>query len=298
MKKTINIGLIQMSCSDDVGTNFEKILKYIKQAAGQGAQIVCTQELFKSRYFCQVEDNARFALAEKIDKDNPTLIKLGELAAELKIVIIASLFEKRALGLYHNTAVVIDAGGRYLGKYRKMHIPDDPLYYEKFYFAPGDLGYKVFRTRYADIGVLICWDQWFPEAARLTAMQGAEIIFYPTAIGFRQKETGQLTGHNYQKAWQTVQRGHGVANACFVAAVNRVGFEESPAGKEGINFWGQSFVANPYGQVTKKASSDAEEVLVASVDLSLIAGIRDGWAFPFRDRRVDSYHNLTALYLD
>jgi N-carbamoylputrescine amidase len=212
-------------------------------------------------------------------------------------VIVASLFEKRAPGLYHNTAAVIDADGRLLGKYRKMHIPDDPYYLEKFYFTPGDLGYQMFRTRYADIGVLICWDQWFPEAARLTAMAGAEIIFYPTAIGYMpdEGESGDTTSH---EAWQVVQRGHAVANGCFVAAVNRVGFEEHPDGQGGLDFWGQSFVADPYGRVMAKAAEAAEEVLVCRVDLSLIEEARDQLAHFFRDRRIDSYDGLTLRYLD
>ncbi len=214
-----------MSCSVDIEANFEKTVDLIRDAAQQGAQIICTQELFKSLYFCQSEDWRHFDLAEEINGSSPTVQKLSELAAELEIVLIASLFEKRATGIYHNTAVVFDADGRYLGKYRKMHIPDDPHYYEKFYFTPGDLGYKVFHTKYADIGVLICWDQWFPEAARLLALKGAEIIFIPTAIGYSTPEEGS----SYDHAWQIVQQGHAVANACFLAAVNRVGFEADPS---------------------------------------------------------------------
>lgn len=297
MSKLVSIALIQMSCSDDLQENYEKAVGYIKEAATLGAQIVCTQELFKSRYFCQVEDKDRFRLAEKIDENNITIREFSELATKLNIVIIASLFEKRASGLYHNTTVVIDADGDYLGNYRKMHIPDDPHYYEKFYFTPGDLGYQVFRTKYADIGVLICWDQWFPEAARLTAMKGAEIIFIPTAIGYSQPE---IEGEDleYHNAWQIVQRGHAVANACYVAAVNRVGFEETPGGKGGLDFWGQSFIANPHGTVLVKASQEKDEVLLSSVDLSFIEEIKDSYSFPFRDRRVDSYSGLTKLYLD
>ena len=304
--RTVNLGLIQMSCGEDIGDNYNKTLDYIKTAAGQGAQIVCTQELFKSRYFPQVEDSQMFRLAEKVDENTPTLRKLCDLAKNLEIVLVASLFEKRAKGLYHNTAVVLDADGSLLGKYRKMHIPDDPLYYEKFYFTPGDLGYQVFRTRYADIGVLICWDQWFPEAARLTAMKGAEIILIPTAIGYASASSSSAdasvdedeAGSAYHDAWQIVQRGHAVANACFVAAVNRVGYEENPEGKEGIDFWGQSFVADPFGRLLKKASRNREEIVVCPVDLSCIEEVRDGWSFPFRDRRIDSYHGITRLYLD
>jgi N-carbamoylputrescine amidase len=301
MRRTINVGLIQMACSDNVEENLDKAVEYVKVAASQGAHIVCLQELFKSRYFPQVVDGDLFNLAETIDEDNPTLQRLSGLAAELRIALVASLFERRALGLYHNTAVVLDADGSYLGMYRKMHIPEDPLYYEKFYFTPGDLGYRVFRTRYADVGVLICWDQWFPEAARLMALKGAEIIFCPTAIGYRRYEGETQIDKDYHDAWQMVQRGHAVANVCYVATVNRVGFESTPGtpeGKQGIDFWGQSFVSNPYGKVLKKASEDQEEVLVCPVDLSFIEKVRCKWSFPFRDRRVDSYGGLTELFLE
>jgi N-carbamoylputrescine amidase len=297
MRTTVDVALIQMSCSDDITANMEKTVQQIRAAASRGAKIVCTQELFKSQYFPQVVDSALFNLAELLDEANPTLKQLSQLAAELEIVLVASLFEKRALGLYHNTAVVIDADGQILGKYRKMHIPDDPLYYEKFYFAPGDLDYRIFKTRYANVGVLICWDQWFPEAARLTAMRGAEIIFIPTAIGhssFDKEEDGAA----YNDAWQVVQRGHAVANACYLACVNRVGFEENPEGKGGIDFWGKSFVADPNGQVLKEASGEEEELLLCPVDLSRVAAVRDSFSFPFRDRRIDSYDGLTQRYLD
>ncbi len=298
MGKIVNVGLIQMSCSDNLEQNFDKTVGYFEQAVSQGAQIVCTQELFKSRYFCQVVDNSLFGLAEEINEQTATLQRLQTLAADLKIVIIASLFEKRATGLYHNTAVVIDADGSYLGKYRKNHIPDDPGYYEKYYFTPGDLGYPVFRTRYADVGVLICWDQWFPEAARLVAMQGAEIIFIPTAIGYTPSVTSNVDGSDYNEAWLTVQQGHAVANACYLAAVNRVGVEKAAIGDSVINFWGNSFITNPYGQVLKKASTETDEILVYPVDLSLVEELRDGLPFPFRDRRVDTYGDLTSLYSD
>jgi N-carbamoylputrescine amidase len=297
VERTITIGLIQMSCGEDIKENYDKAIDGIKRAASQGANIVCTQELFQSRYFCQVEDSSLFSLAERIDGNNPTVQQLSELASESRIVVIASLFERRAPGLYHNTAVVIDADGSYLGKYRKMHIPDDPFYYEKFYFTPGDLGYRVFRTEYADIGVLICWDQWFPEAARLLAMKGAEIVFIPTAIGHTPLET-EAEGTEYHNAWQIVQRGHAVANAYYLACVNRVGFEENPEGKGGIDFWGQSFIADPHGKVVKKAPEDREEILVCPVDLSLVQEVRDVSSFPFRDRRIDSYDGLTRLFLD
>jgi N-carbamoylputrescine amidase len=298
MQEIVNVGLVQMSCGDDIAANYAKAVAYIRQAAGQGAQIVCLQELFKSRYFCQVVDNRLFGLAEEVGENSPTVRELADLARELGIVIIAGLFEKRASGLYHNTAVVLDADGSYLGKYRKMHIPDDPGYSEKFYFTPGDLGYRVFRSKYAKVGVLICWDQWFPEAARILALKGVEIIFIPTAIGYRHSEDVQLTEYGYHDAWQIVQRGHAVANACFVAAVNRVGLEMEPHGRDGIDFWGQSFLADPYGKLVAKASDTDEQVLVAPADLSTIAEIRTGWSFPFRDRRVDSYGGISQLYLD
>jgi N-carbamoylputrescine amidase len=287
-----------MSCSDSIAENYGKALDYIRQAAGQGANIVCLQELFKSRYFCQTVDSDSFKLAESVDQSSPTVQQLSELAAELEIVLIGNLFEKRASGLYHNTSVVLDADGRFLGKYRKNHIPDDPGYYEKFYFAPGDLGYPVFRTKCADIGVLICWDQWFPEAARLLALKGADVILIPTAIGNRRRVGEQATTDSHDEAWITVQRGHAVANACYLAAVNRVGFELEAGSNNGIEFWGQSFVADPNGMVVAQASAEQEEILVASLNLDLIDEIRAGWSFPFRDRRVDSYSGLTKLYLD
>lgn len=308
MSRVVNLGLIQMFCTDDVQANFEKTLGYIEQAAADGAQIVCTQELFKSLYFCQSEDSRHYDLAEEITPASSTIQRLSMLAKDLEIVLIASLFEKRALGIYHNTAVVIDADGSFLGKYRKMHIPDDPHYYEKFYFTPGDLGYKVFKTKYADIGVLICWDQWYPEAARLLGLKGAEIIFIPTAIGY--SKTSEET--TYDQSWQTVQRGHAVANACYLAAINRVGFEVDPSvvlpvsrgtepgvgpnGESGINFWGQSFVADPDGSVLKLASKVQEEIVICPVDLSIIEETKQMFSFPYRDRRVDSYQDLLKLY--
>jgi N-carbamoylputrescine amidase len=298
MARIVNIGLIQMPCGDDIQANYDKAIDNVRKAADRGANIVCLQELFKSRYFCQTVDSNWFKLAEPVDQGSPTVQQLGELAAELGIVLIAGLFEKRASGLYHNTSVVLGTDGGYLGKYRKMHIPDDPGYYEKFYFAPGDLGYPVFHTKYASVGVLICWDQWFPEAARLLALNGAEIILIPTAIGHRREEGEQSANDGYDGAWQIVQRGHAVANACYLAAVNRVGFEPAPELREGIDFWGQSFVADPNGVVLAKASAAEEQILVVPVDLDLMDEIRAGWSFPFRDRRVDSYSGLTKLYLD
>lgn len=308
MERKVNIGLIQMACTRDVNENFKKAVTKIENAARDGAQIICTQELFKSLYFCQSEDSKQFDLAEEVNQDNSTVQALRELAKDLQIVLIASLFEKRALGLYHNTAVVIDADGRFLGKYRKMHIPDDPHYYEKYYFTPGDLGYQVFKTRYADIGVLICWDQWFPEAARLLGLQGVEIIFIPTAIGFSRA----AEGNTYDSAWKTVQRGHAVANACFLAAVNRVGFELDPPsskdliqsggvgpnGEQGINFWGQSFIADPDGVIVREGSKDQEEILICPVDLEQVEETKKLSSFPYRDRRVDSYQDLLKLYSD
>ena len=306
MKRLVNLGLIQMTCQEDIETNFDKLILNIKEAAGKGAQIICTQELFKSPYFCQVENPDHFDLAEVIDESSPTIQKLGVLASELKIVLIASLFEKRAPGIYHNTAVVFDADGSYLGKYRKMHIPDDPHYYEKFYFTPGDLGYKVFDTKFGRIGVLICWDQWFPEAARLLGLQGVEIIFIPTAIGYSRAAEGDT----YDSAWKTVQQGHAVANACFLAAVNRVGFELDPSnqsgqssgagpkGEQGINFWGQSFVADTDGVIIKEASKDQEEILICPIDLAEVEETKSLSSFPYRDRRVDSYQDLLKLYSD
>lgn len=294
MSKVIKLGVIQTSCTADVQANFKKTLGLIEDAAAQGAQVICTQELFKSLYFCQSEDSSQFELAEEINQDSPTIQTMSKLAKDLQVVLVVSLFEKRALGLYHNTLAVLDADGRFLGKYRKMHIPDDPLYYEKYYFTPGDLGYKVFRTRYADLGLLICWDQWFPETARLLGLQGAEIILIPTAIG----HTASTLGSDYDQAWQTVQRGHAVANACYLAAVNRVGFEPEPDGNDGIHFWGQSFISDPYGRILKQASMDQEEILVCPVDLSFINEVKTGYSFPYRDRRVDSYQDLLKLYSD
>ena len=298
MARAIKLGLIQMSCGDDVPENYAKAVGYVRQAAAQGANIVCLQELFKSRYFAQVEDHTRFGLAEELVEGKGTLGELALLAGELGVVLVAGLFEKRAMGLYHNVAVVFDADGSYLGKYRKMHIPDDPGYLEKFYFTPGDLGFKVFRTKFADLGVLICWDQWFPESARLTAMAGAELILVPTAIGHKLPEDVEMRDAGYTHAWQTVQYGHAVANACFFGAVNRVGLEKSPNGVDGIEFWGNSFVADPFGRVVAQASEDKEEVLVCQIDLDAVREMRDGWSFPFRDRRVDAYGGLTSLYLD
>ena len=290
---TVTLALLQHACSPDPKANFDKTLALVREAAAKGANIVCTQELFRSQYFCQSEDYANFQLAETIP--GPSTEALQALSRELGIVIVGSLFERRAPGLYHNTAVVIDADGALLGVYRKMHIPDDPLYYEKFYFTPGDTGFRAWPTKFGRVGVLICWDQWYPEAARLTALRGAEIIFYPTAIGWHPSESAEHH-RNQHGAWETIQRGHAVANGCYVAAVNRVGHER-PAGGDGIQFWGQSFVAGTQGQILAKASADREEVLLAKIDLGAIDDVRTHWPF-LRDRRIDAYDPLTKRFLD
>ncbi len=287
------LGLIQTRCSESPAENFDRTSRRIEEAARNGAQIICTQELFRSQYFCQSESHDCFRLAEPIP--GPSTAALQKLARRLKIVIIGSLFEKRASGVYHNTAAIIDADGALLGIYRKMHIPDDPLYYEKFYFTPGDLGFRAWQTRYGKIGVCICWDQWYPEAARLTAMQGAEILFYPTAIGWHPSEKA-AEGANQHSAWETIQRSHAVANGCYVAAVNRVGLEK-PVGGDGIEFWGQSFVAGTSGQLLAKASVDQEETLLVPVDLALVDQTRTHWPF-LRDRRIDAYEPLTRRLID
>ncbi len=290
--RTVRVGLIQTSCEADPKANFAKAGQWIRDAAARGAQIICLQELFSSQYFCQVEDHKYFALAEEIP--GPSTDALGALAAELGVVLVASLFEKRAAGLYHNTAAILDADGRYLGKYRKMHIPDDPLFYEKFYFTPGDLGFRAWQTRYARIGVCVCWDQWYPEAARLTALRGAQILFYPTAIGWHPAEKAQY-GERQHSAWETIQRGHAVANGCYVAVPNRVG-HEAPDGGPGLQFWGQSFIADPSGQILCKASETGEQILVWELDLDALDVQRTHWPF-FRDRRIDAYQGLDQRFL-
>jgi N-carbamoylputrescine amidase len=286
----VKVGLVQMSCSGDSKSNMDKAIAGIKASASQGAEIVCLQELFTSLYFCDVEDYENFKLAEPIP--GPSTDTLSAVAKELGVVIIASLFEKRAQGLYHNTTVVLDADGTYLGKYRKMHIPDDPAYFEKFYFTPGDLGYKVFKTKFATIGVLICWDQWYPEAARLTALRGAEILFYPTAIGWATSQDAATNEEQYN-AWQTIQRSHAVANGVHVVSVNRVGFEQDGA----MKFWGGSFVSNPFGSLIVKATHDQEEVIVTELDLSKTDSYRTHWPF-MRDRRIDSYGEIVKRFID
>ena len=284
----MKLGLVQMGAGPEPRNNVEKAIERIREAARNGAQIVALQELFRSRYFPQAEETRHFNLAEPIP--GPTTEGLSEVARAEELVIVASLFEKRTEGVYHNTAVVIDADGALLGKYRKMHIPDDPGYCEKYYFTPGDLGFKSFSTRYGKIGVLVCWDQWFPEAARLTALSGAEIIFYPTAIGWLDKEPAKVR-EAQRSAWELIQRSHAVANGVFVACVNRVG-------KEGkIQFWGSSFVADPFGQLLVKASAEKEAVLVVDCDLAEIRRTRESWPF-LRDRRVDAYDGLSHRFLD
>ena len=280
-----------MSCSRDPNQNLAKAEWKIREAAGRGAQIICLQELFRSEYFCREQDAAQFALAEPVP--GPSTERLGALAKELGVALIASLFERRAAGLYHNTAAVIDADGSLAGLYRKMHIPDDPLYYEKYYFTPGDLGFLNFDTRFGRIGVLICWDQWYPEAARLSAMAGAGILFYPTAIGWHSSEKA-LDGAAQLDAWRTIQRAHAIANGVYVAAVNRVGYEGPPG--EGLEFWGSSFVADPFGQLIAEASSGTEETLIVDCDPRRAEEVRRNWPF-FRDRRIDAYGPILDRWL-
>jgi N-carbamoylputrescine amidase len=289
----LTIGLIQMAMTDSVENNDRIAESGIREAAERGAQLICLPELYRSRYFCQTESDARFSLAEPVP--GPTTERLTSLAEELGICIVASLFERRAPGVFHNTAAVIDSNG-YVGKYRKMHIPDDPRYFEKYYFTPGDLGFKRFDTSVGAIGVLICWDQWYPEAARLTAMQGAEILIYPTAIGWHPEEKTE-NGAAQLASWQLVQRSHAVTNGCFVVAVNRVGFEPEPEGDGGIEFWGSSFVAAPNGEIIAEAAADESTVVVATIDRAAIERSRIGWPF-MRDRRIDAYGDLTRRWSD
>jgi N-carbamoylputrescine amidase len=286
----VKIGLVQMSCTNNKEENLQKAISGIKEAAKKGAQIICLQELFTSLYFCDVEDYDNFNLAEAIP--GPSTDTLCKVAGELNVVIIASLFEKRTQGIYHNTTVILDADGSYMGKYRKMHIPDDPAYYEKFYFTPGDLGYKMFKTKYANIGVLICWDQWYPEAARITSLMGAEILFYPTAIGWATSQDEATNSEQYN-AWQTIQRSHAIANGIHVVSVNRVGLEQNGA----MKFWGGSFISNPFGTILYKATHEVGEVHVEQLDLSKTDRYRTHWPF-LRDRRIDSYQPITKRFID
>jgi N-carbamoylputrescine amidase len=285
------IGLVQMSCSIDPDVNLNKAIAGIREAAAKGAEIVCLQELFRSQYFCREENAALFDLAETIP--GPSTEAIGAVARELGVAVVASLFEKRAQGLYHNTAAVIDADGSLNGIYRKMHIPDDPLYFEKFYFTPGDLGFKNFETRHARIGVLVCWDQWYPEGARITSLQGANVLFYPTAIGWHPSEKAQY-GEAQLDAWRTIQRAHAISNGVFVAAVNRTGFEGAP--ESGLEFWGNSFVADPFGRVIAQAPANEEQVLVAECDPRQMDEVRRNWPF-LRDRRIDAYGPITERWL-
>jgi N-carbamoylputrescine amidase len=288
MSQQVNIGLVQTTCTANKHENLQKAILKIREAAAKGAQIICLQELFTSLYFCDVQDYDNFLLAESIP--GLSTDALQAVAAELGVVIIASLFEKRAQGLYHNTTAVLDADGAYLGKYRKMHIPDDPGFYEKFYFTPGDLGYKVFKTKFATIGVLICWDQWYPEAARITALMGAEILFYPTAIGWATTQD-EATNTEQYNAWQTMQRSHAIANGVHVVSVNRVGLEA------GVQFWGGSFVCNPFGTVLYQASHHSEEIIVQPVNIYKTDSYRIHWPF-LRDRRIDSYQPIVNRMID
>ena len=290
--KPFGIGLVQMACSTDADANLGKAIAGIREAAAQGAEVVCLQELFRSQYFCREENAELFRLAETIP--GPSTEALSAVAKELQVSIVASLFEKRAQGLYHNTAAVIDADGSLAGLYRKMHIPDDPLYFEKFYFTPGDLGFQNFETRYSRIGVLVCWDQWYPEGARITSMQGAHVLFYPTAIGWHPAEKAQY-GEAQLDAWRTIQRAHAIANGVFVAAVNRTGFEGPP--DHGLEFWGNSFVADPFGRVIAQAPAHEEKVLVVQCDPKQMDEVRRNWPF-LRDRRIDAYAPILQRWLD
>ena len=285
--QTITLGLVQASCPVDSSNNLQDTITKISSASAKRAQIICLQELFRSRYFCQTEDAELFSLAETIP--GPTTHALCDLAAKLEIVIIAPVFEKRTEGIYHNTAVVIDADGSIVGKYRKMHIPDDPCFYEKFYFTPGDSGFQSFPTRYGRVGVLICWDQWFPEAARLTALSGAQFLFYPTAIGFQPADARE--SEKQISAWETIQRGHAIANGVFLASANRVGTEDA------LKFWGRSFICDPFGEVLAQAGQDDDETLIAACDLSQIETTRQNWPF-LRDRRIDAYRDIAKIFND
>jgi N-carbamoylputrescine amidase len=291
MSEKLTVGLLQRQCSKDPAANLAGTVEAIREASKRGAQIVCLEELFRSQYFCREENADNFDLAESIP--GPTTEALSKLARQLDVVIIASIFERRAAGLYHNTAAVLDADGALLGLYRKMHIPDDPLYYEKFYFTPGDLGFPNFDTRYGRIGVLVCWDQWYPEGARLSSLRGANILFYPTAIGWHPSEKAEF-GAAQLDAWRTIQRSHAIANGIFVAAVNRVGFEGPP--DSGLEFWGSSFVADPFGQLIAESPTNKEEILIAECDLHRMEEVRRNWPF-LRDRRTDAYAPLLERWL-
>jgi N-carbamoylputrescine amidase len=294
MTEKFRVGLVQMSMSADPQQNLDKAAARVAEAGRRGAQVVCLPELYRSPYFCQREDQALFDLAEPVP--GPSTERLSKVAREAGVAVVVPVFEKRAPGLYHNSAVILDADGRTAGLYRKMHIPDDPAFYEKFYFTPGDLGFRAFDTRFGKVGTLICWDQWYPEGARLTALQGAAVLFYPTAIGWHPHEKAKHGAHQ-RDAWRTVQRGHAIANGCYVAAVNRVGEEPGPPGQAGLEFWGTSFLCDPFGVVLAEASTSEEEILVAEVDLGRIEEVRRGWPF-LRDRRIDAYAGIDKRFLD
>jgi N-carbamoylputrescine amidase len=294
MRAKFKVGLVQMSMSADPGANLDKAAARVEEAASEGAEVVCLPELYRSPYFCQREDAALFDLAEPVP--GPSTERLSAVAKKAGVAVVVPIFEKRAPGLYHNSAVVLDADGKTAGLYRKMHIPDDPAFYEKFYFAPGDLGFQAFETRFGKVGTLICWDQWYPEGARLTALRGAAVLFYPTAIGWHPHEKEQH-GAQQRDAWRTVQRGHAIANGCYVAAVNRVGHEPGPPGGAGLQFWGTSFLCDPFGVVVAEASTDREEILVGEIDLSRIEEVRRGWPF-LRDRRIDAYAGIEKRFLE
>lgn len=298
-EKMFRVGLVQMSCGPDPDANLDKAAERVREAARQGADVVCLPELFRAQYFCQREDIALFDLAEPIP--GPSTERLGQVAREEKVVVVASLFERRAAGLYHNTAAVLESDGHIAGMYRKMHIPDDPLYYEKFYFTPGDLGFRAFDTSAGKIGTLVCWDQWYPEGARITALKGANVLFYPTAIGWHPAEKDEFGTAQYE-AWQTIQRAHAIANGVYVAAVNRVGMEHGDVRGNrvegpGLQFWGGSFLADPFGRVIAKAAHDREEVLIGEIDLARMEDTRRNWPF-LRDRRIDAYAPIVNRYLD
>ncbi|GAA3768729.1 carbon-nitrogen hydrolase [Flavobacterium ginsengiterrae] len=293
-KRKYKISVIQLNLNDVAENNLKKCISWVRDAASQGAEVILLPELYSSHYFCQSEDVDNFALAEPLY--STSFIAFSELAKELGVVIIVPFFEKRMAGIYHNSAYIIDADGTEAGLYRKMHIPDDPHFYEKFYFTPGDLGFQAIETKKGTVGTLICWDQWYPEAARITALKGAEVLFYPTAIGWHPKEKEQY-GENQYGAWMNVMKGHAVANGVFVAAANRIGLEKYIDGTEGIQFWGASFIAGPQGEILAQASHDKEEILIAEVDLDLQENVRQNWPF-FRDRRIDAFGDITKRAID
>ena len=292
--RRLPVALVQMRCGADPDANLARALELTRAAAGEGAKLICLPELFRSRYFCQSEDQAQFALAEPVP--GPSTEAFADLARQLGVTVVISLFERRAPGLFHNTAAVVDGQAGYLGKYRKMHIPDDPRFYEKYYFTPGDLGFRTFDTAAGKLGVLVCWDQWYPEAARLTALKGAELLIYPTAIGWHPEEKHRY-GERQHDAWELAQRAHAVANGCFVLAINRTGFEPDPAGEGGVEFWGQSFVAAPDGRILVRGPVEEEAILTVELDLAEMEAFRIGWPF-LRDRRIDAYEGLTRRFDD